>query len=281
MIKYILVKNNVQKMLLEKELYGQFSDGFWENSKNRSWKFFDDTKVIINKIDKKVGFVMEGKGLGYKGYSCNNKDLIECVGDRMKRASAFVRFNNVEDLNDTEYLFIESVMGYNQTIDEERVNQVLKNCERQSTESNYWKEKYEKVTAMIEKYGVDNIVAGMNSKFDNKNLRNNLKDITSALKTRLTHEDIRKYLDASEKVTLSFAELDESYKTNNKESFINVDSEDYKSTLLETAEFLLDAELELESTIENDNVVVSTNLDKSRLMEILNNNWDSEYGQEN
>jgi hypothetical protein len=78
----IKVENLVQKVLLTNELIGQFSDGFWENSRNTSWNHMGEVEVVEESEETGVVF-KEYVPRNYKGYSVNNKTLLEYVGDRM------------------------------------------------------------------------------------------------------------------------------------------------------------------------------------------------------
>jgi len=90
----IKVANIAQKVLLDTELLGQFSDGFWENSRNTSWRYLDEVKIANDTETVGVYFQSE-KPYDYKGYSVNNLELLSYVGDRMLSKARVARFLNI------------------------------------------------------------------------------------------------------------------------------------------------------------------------------------------
>ena len=84
MAKIIYVKNKFQKVLLEHEYLGQFSDGHWENMRGEHWR--DWCNIQIEVSDTKLGRTF----WAYDRYNLLNKDLLDVVGDRMIAMCNFV-----------------------------------------------------------------------------------------------------------------------------------------------------------------------------------------------
>ena len=79
------VRNIAQKVLMDFELKGQFSDGHWENSR-QDWKLWCDTDFIVS-TDGKLGTVGIGDWKKRRArYNLSAKSLLEVVGDRMMAA---------------------------------------------------------------------------------------------------------------------------------------------------------------------------------------------------
>jgi len=78
----LVVANRVQKALVEMELMGQISDGYWENARPYDhWK-------IWSKVDVEVAADGETIGRNFwphrDNYNFTAADLLEVVGDRMR-----------------------------------------------------------------------------------------------------------------------------------------------------------------------------------------------------
>jgi hypothetical protein len=70
-------RNIVQVTLWNKELCGQISDGFWENSRPYGhWQGITGATADLGKLGPQ-GFRPR------RSYNFANKELLECVGDRM------------------------------------------------------------------------------------------------------------------------------------------------------------------------------------------------------
>ena len=74
----IFVANREQQILLECELKGQVSDGYWENARNNDWVSIIDAKVVVKPVKVGVNFTPSRK------YDFAAKDLVDIVGDRMR-----------------------------------------------------------------------------------------------------------------------------------------------------------------------------------------------------
>lgn len=97
--KVLTVRNNAQKLLFERELLGQISDGLWENSSpHNHWEVFDDVTVVVGK-DVGVNFTVK------RSYNFADSELLEVVGDRMleivrESGQEYSEQEMVNDLND-------------------------------------------------------------------------------------------------------------------------------------------------------------------------------------
>ena len=77
----IYFQNILQAALYENELTGQISDGYWENSTPRDHYHRPCAAAIV--IDSKNPRV-ESDYLFKRRYNFANKELVDCVGERMK-----------------------------------------------------------------------------------------------------------------------------------------------------------------------------------------------------
>lgn len=76
----VVVRTEVQKALLQQELVGQLSDGFWENSSSKAdWQRLAAATVVVASEGQAVGCSFKLN----KRYDFANDDLLDCVGDRM------------------------------------------------------------------------------------------------------------------------------------------------------------------------------------------------------
>ena len=77
---YINFQNEAQVILYECELKGQLSDGHWENAvPHNHWQTMCRAAAIANPISP-LGCV---RVWPRRRYAFHNKDLVECIGDRM------------------------------------------------------------------------------------------------------------------------------------------------------------------------------------------------------
>jgi hypothetical protein len=192
----IYVQNQAQKVLLVHELMGQFSDGFWENSRNESWKFWSHCNI---EVQDKLGWKPEGKTYASpKGYSVNNKELISYIGERM---IAYVKVANAiqEDFSRSVDIFIES--AYYEYINTnkgayESIKAVLRDLKDDSDKAkakegynpddyNYFINKYKTAKKFVFDYGLKTLAGAFESDYSEKDLRKDLREITKALKTRI------------------------------------------------------------------------------------------------
>jgi len=105
----VTIKTNDKriKSLLENELLGQFSDGFWENSRTQIWRHLGD--VILTEDENGL----EGQSFVVKRvinsmYNVENRELLKHIGARMTGFVAFAdlleEHNNYELALAVEYL---------------------------------------------------------------------------------------------------------------------------------------------------------------------------------
>jgi len=180
----IKVANIAQKVLLDTELLGQFSDGFWENSRNTSWRYLDEVKIANDTETVGVYFQSE-KPYDYKGYSVNNLELLSYVGDRMLSKARVARFLNIDTLGEAEGLFetytVESkiIKGEEITL-EDFENQIDK---WNSESSPFWEKRAKVCIEFLRMHGTQNVLEAINdTSYGMKEMRKDLTAITKLLK---------------------------------------------------------------------------------------------------
>ena len=172
----ITVENKIQKTLLETELLGQFSDGFWENSTNNSWKYFKNEI----RISSDTGVVFDSfVPSGYKGYSVNNKKLLSYVGDRMLAYCKIVNALDIEIPDEVIY-FIESIIDNDCNTSIENIEIVLSKWNK--PDNKFYMERRSSAINFIEKVGIENFISAINSEYSMKDMRKELTVITKILK---------------------------------------------------------------------------------------------------
>jgi len=143
----IKVQNKVQKVLLDTELFGQFSDGFWENSRNNSWVYLDDN-VEVAKTNEKPGIYF--------------KVIIPHEYKEKQKLLIFLIF----------LLFQTNVID------------IIKNYQ---SENDFWKKRVKSALKQIDELGgIDELVKALNSSYNMKSMRKDLREITKILKTTFT-----------------------------------------------------------------------------------------------
>jgi hypothetical protein len=176
----IKVQNNSQKVLLDSELMGQFSDGYWENSRNTSWNVLDAVEVT----DGETGVFFDSNiPYNYKGYSVNNKNLLEYVGDRMLIKARIANYLDLDDLSSAETMIEyvgEEALGYNKQVTKEDIATVISKWKMTGNE--FWIKRAEDSLNFIKKVGSQNLVDAFNSNYSMKDMRKDLSQITKILK---------------------------------------------------------------------------------------------------
>ena len=71
-------RNNVQLTLWNNEYLGQFSDGFWSNTKGYDWEFWHNIEAKVS--SENVGSNIKST---IRRYDLLDRTLIDCVGTRM------------------------------------------------------------------------------------------------------------------------------------------------------------------------------------------------------
>jgi len=179
----VRVANGTQKVLLDQELFGQFSDGYWENSRNRSWEVLGEAEVANEANPVGVTF-SEYRTYDYKGYSVNNKELLSYVGDRMLVYSRFANYFKLSEISDNEASFLEYAAERTifDTTTKENLESVLTDWNR--PEDKFWFNRRTSALGLIETYGMDEILNALNdTSYGMKEMRKDLTQITKALKT--------------------------------------------------------------------------------------------------
>ena len=106
----LTIKTNDKKVksILENELLGQFSDGYWENSKNKLWKHLDNVVLTENENGLEGQDFMVKRAIKQM-YNVENRELLKHIGARMTGFVAFADLleehsNNYELMIAIEYL---------------------------------------------------------------------------------------------------------------------------------------------------------------------------------
>jgi len=177
----IKVNTPSQKVLLDTELLGQFSDGFWENSRNTSWKYLGS--VVVAPTTPGV-FFEDSIPYDYKKYSVNNKTLLDCVGDRMLAKARVANTLGISKLGRAEGLFetytIESKLISGEEITADDINTTLEKWN--ATGQAYWLETASASFDFLNKHGLLEVVKALNNtNYDMKAMRKELKEITLIL----------------------------------------------------------------------------------------------------
>lgn len=101
MANILAVRNIAQKVLVEKELQGQLSDGKWENATPHGhWKPWCEAEVVVS---EKVG---RNFSVRKDNYQLASKELLDVVGPRMTRyVQAMFAFGTDEAVELVSYLY--------------------------------------------------------------------------------------------------------------------------------------------------------------------------------
>jgi len=180
----IKVQTSAQKVLLDTELLGQFSDGYWENSRNQSWEYLNN--VEITKDEEPGVYFKANVPYNYKGYSVNNTELLSYVGERMLAKAKIANFFNISTISNgltsvLEDYKIENLINKNKEITSDDINNVIEKCQ---AGSDYCKKRADVALEQIDELGgVDKIIEALNSSYDIKAMRKDLREITKILKT--------------------------------------------------------------------------------------------------
>ena len=191
----IEVENQSQKNLLIHELIGQFSDGKWENSNNESWKLIDENKIhITGKLQTsgtKCYYNYRGGCRAWKHWSCNNKELLECVGDRMLGFAKLGR-SGYEFPTYVGY-FIEELCTIDsdgKNLKEVTVQHIMDKIEQLKDTAardngDYYDRKYKQVKEFFDGQEEQIALILSSADYQMKEMRKDLKAITCALKNHV------------------------------------------------------------------------------------------------
>jgi len=186
----IKVQNEVQKVLLDTELIGQFSDGYWENSRNQSWVYLGNVEVTRN--PESTGVVFEDFiPCDYKGYSVNNRTLLEYVGDRMLAKARVANYLKISDIDAVdcllEYACAQNIIQNVEVTEEDIAGQIL---EWQDRSDDFWSKRAEESIKFIKNVGLDNFMKAVNSDYKMSDMRKDLSNITKVLKETKTFKKV-------------------------------------------------------------------------------------------
>jgi len=106
----ITFRTVAQASMFEKELFGQFSDGMWENTQPHDhWKFWSNLSVNVG---ENVGVIADAWCMK-KNYGINRTDLLECVGDRMMSQAIMATFLGYIPIDDEVAEVLEGYFTWN------------------------------------------------------------------------------------------------------------------------------------------------------------------------
>ena len=183
----IKVQNVAQKVLLDTELLGQFSDGYWENSRNESWRYLDNVEIAK---DEKCGVYFEDhKPFDYKGYSVNNSTLLEYVGDRMLVKTRAARYLNLSVMGEGLESIIESnsickKVENNEEVTEEDINKIIQSY---LSDSDFWVKRAKLFIQEMKEIGTQHLIRALNdTSYNMKEMRKDLREITKILKNPIS-----------------------------------------------------------------------------------------------
>ncbi len=176
----IYTNSPVIKALFKQELFGQFSDGLWENSRNESWRYLDEVKLSYeNKtvFDKYIPS-------NYKAYNCNRQELKEYVGTRML-AIARIAYS-MREATTYVYSLAEAIVGCSKLPSTKKANWNYTMEDINEEINKYKNSKYEYSKILYnewKKLDHEKILSALNSEdYSTTDLRNDLKKCTSILK---------------------------------------------------------------------------------------------------
>jgi len=176
-IKGKIKVNSVTKfVLLNYELLGQFSDGYWENSRNQSERFLSEVEITDG--EECTEFEAPYIPSSYKGYNVNNTELLSYIGDRMLIKSRLAKVLNIYNFHGIEY-FVERFNEGTTVEDVEKELNILK-----ESSGDYFKNKAKLAEVFLNKVGIENFVEAINNTnaYTMKDMRKDLREITKALK---------------------------------------------------------------------------------------------------
>lgn len=159
-MKVLNVRNIAQKVLLENELFGQISDGMWENtSPNDHWEVWSECKVVVDENNLGRNFYARKDN-----YNLNSSSLLEIVGDRML---AYVRI--------AKHLNIEKLPSC--------LNWIAWSRKYPTTQGEY----YDNLRSELSEYPVETIidVANDESAYSMKDMKKDLADLKKIFKTKI------------------------------------------------------------------------------------------------
>ncbi len=177
----IFVKTISQANLLENVLFGQFSDGRWENSKNQSWRFWNSCNV---EVSNEQGYIKSSSYRGETSYKCDDAELISAIGGSMialSRISIFLK----RVLTEEEVIIINAIIGWDGQSDltykitEEGILRLQKSYVEKNPK------RLQNMNVFFRKYKLPSIVKALNSGYNLGDLNKDLKEITKSMKNKI------------------------------------------------------------------------------------------------
>jgi hypothetical protein len=177
MKKQLVVRNEIQKLLLEDELLGQMSDGMWENTNPYNhWHDWSEAEIIVG----------ENLGVNFRpvkdNYNLNSSYLLDIIGDRMvTMVNLMTKDYGKEDISDfNEYTWrdLKDIRVHVRAdLDAQELVQAVK--------EDYW---VKKQLRAIRIFGTkENLEAAQGGEFTMKDLKNELKDLKKIMKMRSSY----------------------------------------------------------------------------------------------
>jgi hypothetical protein len=178
----------IVKKLIEHELLGQFSDGRWSNSRNKSWKYLDKVKLS----NEKIGVYFNEPIWGYKGWNCNDSQLKRHIGTRLWVIGIVSNYfkNNIpeKDLDDIIEIFTEIddceplPRSKKAKYEAKDINIAIERYKGYSKKAgDFFDEKVKKFEEIVKKYKKDLSKVIETSKYSRTDLVEDLKKCTEAL----------------------------------------------------------------------------------------------------
>ena len=167
---------DAQVLLFNAELKGQFSDGVWHNSRNRTYLDYADSILGTESgVDMSVSTIPTS----YKGYNCNNKKLIDYVGERMIRMCKLAYGLGKHDFSSYFLFFIEEL---NSTYS--NAESILTKWESSARGlGTYYYKAIRSVNQELEQIGsLSNLIKILETPFSEKDLKKELIAITKVIK---------------------------------------------------------------------------------------------------
>ncbi len=179
----IKVNKSSQKVLLDTELLGQFSDGFWENSRNQSWKYLGNVEIT----DGETGVYFDKYiPIQYKGYSVNNAELLLYVGDRMLSKARVANALNISVINSGMETILETMSITHKV--ENNIEIVVDDIDniiiKLLSQDKFWQDRAKNAIDGINLIGgTQRFVEALNdTTYNIKTMRKDLREITKILK---------------------------------------------------------------------------------------------------
>jgi len=169
--------NHAQAILMECELKGQISDGFWENSGPRDhWRIMCKANITHAHDADTTGAVIGKNFHPKRKYGFDNKGLLDVVGNRMIGFVKFyTTFPNVGYENHWDFDFEHTA---------QEITDGVRNCLGKSKENprdKYWVERSERIMNAVGATSIEELEEAMKKvdavAYDMKMLRKDLREM--------------------------------------------------------------------------------------------------------